>query len=91
MFNASHVFLAGDSQTISAILFGICTIIYVLWNSMFIVLLSNDSIVWSGLDMWATGGGCVGLLTLVAVHRVSVSSHSLECLSRTFSNTVPVS
>ena len=55
------------------------------------VVSSNDSIVWSGLDMWATGGGCVGQLTLVAVYRVSVSSHSLECLSRTFSNTVPVS
>ena len=55
------------------------------------VVLSNDSIVWSGLDMWATGGGCVGQLTLVAVYRVSVSSHSLECLSRAFSNTVPVS
>ena len=55
------------------------------------VVLSNDSIVWSGLDMWSTGGGCVGQLTLVAVNRVSVSSHSLECLSRTFSNTVPVS
>ncbi len=55
------------------------------------VVLSNDSIVWSGLDMWATGGGCVGQLTLDAVYRVSVSSHSLECLSRAFSNTVPVS
>ena len=47
------------------------------------VVLSNDSIVWSGLDMWATGGGCVGQQSLIAGNRVFVTSLSLECLSRT--------
>ena len=83
LFNASHVFLAGDSQAISAILFEICTIIYT-WSLEFnihCVVLSNDSMVWSGLDMWATSGGCVGKLPLIADNREFVMSLSLESLS----------
>ena len=50
------------------------------------VVLSNHSIVWSGLDMWVTGGGCVGNLPLITDNREFVMSLSLSSLSHTCSN-----
>ena len=37
--------------------------------------------VWSDLDLWATSGGCVGKLPLIADNREFVMSLSLESLS----------
>ena len=45
------------------------------------VVLSNDSIVWSGLDMWATGGGCVGQQSLIAGNRPCNHDESLSRVS----------
>ena len=42
------------------------------------VVLSNDSMVWSGLDMWAAGGGCVGQLSRPH-HSNSLRATSTAC------------